>query len=94
MGWNLLVRGVRMTSTQLVWQVEFRDPMVGRLCRDFAGLSPDAVERCVSDVRLCARHLGVDLTPELVEAVAREHLVSMIKSEPPSGRRRESSPGE
>jgi hypothetical protein len=78
-----------MTSTQLALQVDVRDPVVGRLCRDFPTLSRDAVERCVCELRLRARHLGVDLTPTLVEVVAREHLMSMIKSEPPSGRRPE-----
>lgn len=61
--------------------------MVTRLRGDFTVLPPGAVEQCVSDVRLCARHLGLDATPQLVEQVAREHLVGMVKSEPPSGRR-------
>jgi hypothetical protein len=68
--------------------------MVRRLCRDFAELSPEAVEHCVDDVELRGRHLGVDLTPQLVEVVAREHLTSMVKSEPPSARRAEASSGE
>jgi hypothetical protein len=36
----------------------------------------------------------VDLTPRLVELVAREHLMSMVKSEPPSARRAERPSGE
>lgn len=76
-----------MTPTQLVWQVDVRHPIVRRLSREFAAVSPEVVERCVNDVWLRARHLGVTLTPRLVEVVAREHLVSMVKSEPPSGRR-------
>jgi hypothetical protein len=36
----------------------------------------------------------VDLTPQLVELVAREHLMSMVKSEPPSARRAEPPSGE
>jgi hypothetical protein len=83
-----------MTSTQLVWQADVRDPVIGRLCREFPSIPHDAVERCVRDVRLRARHLGVDLTPRRVEVVAREHLMSMIKSEPPSGRRPERLAGE
>lgn len=83
-----------MTPAGLRWQTEIAVPMVKRLCRDFAGLSPETVERCVHDVRLRGRHLGVDLTPQLVELVAREHLVSMVKSEPPSARRAEPGSGE
>jgi hypothetical protein len=83
-----------MTSTQLAWQADVRDPVIGRLRREFPSIPADAVERCVCDVRLRARHLGVDLTPRLVEGVAREHLMSMIKSEPPSGRRPEPLSGE
>jgi hypothetical protein len=57
-----------------------------RLADEFSGISPTTVERCVDDVRACVVHLGVDATPGLVERIAREHLVGMIKSEPPSGR--------
>ncbi|HXA60787.1 MAG TPA: hypothetical protein VNW94_16625 [Streptosporangiaceae bacterium] len=57
-----------------------------RLADEFSGISPATVERCVHDVRACVAHLGIDATPGLVERIAREHLVGMIKSEPPSGR--------
>jgi hypothetical protein len=83
-----------MTPTQLIWRVKVPTPMVRRLCREFPVLSPDTVERCVADVRRRGRHLGVDLTPRLVELVAREHLLSMVKSEPPSARRAEPRSGE
>ncbi|MCW2943411.1 MAG: hypothetical protein JWR24_128 [Actinoallomurus sp.] len=83
-----------MTPTQLVWRIEIPIPMVRRLCRDFAALSSDTVERCVHDVWLRGRHLGLDLTPPLVERVAREHLVCIVKSEPPSARRAEPPAGE
>jgi hypothetical protein len=83
-----------MPLTQLVWRVEVPEEMVKRLCRDFAELTPETVERCVSDIWLRGRHLGLDLTPQLVELVAREHLLSMVKSEPPSARRAEPSSGE
>jgi hypothetical protein len=78
-----------MTSTHLI----ARPAIVRRLCHDFAELSPETVERCVTDVGLRGRHLGVDLTPRVVELVAREHLVSRVKSEPPSARRAEASSG-
>jgi hypothetical protein len=83
-----------MSQTQLIWRLEVPSPLVRRLRRDFSGLSAEAVERCVADVRLRGRHLGVDLTPQLVELVAREHLMSMVKSEPPSARRAERPSGE
>ena len=83
-----------MSTTQLRWRVDVPAPMLTRLCRDFAGLSPDTVRRCVEDVWLRGRHLGVDLSPRTVELVAREHLLSMVKSEPPSARRAERAPGE
>jgi hypothetical protein len=83
-----------MSLTQLNWRLEVPSPMVRRLCRDFAELSPETVERCAADVELRGRHLGVDLTPQLVERIAREHLLSMVKSEPPSARRAEPPSGE
>jgi hypothetical protein len=83
-----------MAPTQLIWRLDVPSPMVRRLCRDFAELSTETVERCVADVRLRGRHLGVDLTPRLIEVVAREHLMSMVKSEPPSARRAEPPSGE
>jgi hypothetical protein len=83
-----------MSTTQLMWRVEVPSPMVRRLCRDFAELSPETVERCLEDIRLRGRHLGVDLSPQTFELVAREHLLSMVKSEPPSARRAERASGE
>jgi len=83
-----------MSPTQLIWRLDIPSPIVRRLSRDFAGLSPATVERCVADVERRGRHLGVDLTPGLVEVVAREHLVSMVKSEPPSARRAGGPSGE
>lgn len=62
------------------------DPIVVRLRTEFVGLSLATVERCVTDVWACARHLGVVITPGQVEQVAREHLIGVVKSEPPSGR--------
>lgn len=75
-----------MTPTQLVWQVDVRNPIVRRLCRDFAAVPAEVVERCVNDMWLRARHLGVEPRPRVIEGVAREQLLSMVKSEPPSGR--------
>ncbi len=83
-----------MTPTQTVWRVEVPSTVVRRLCGDFTALSPETVKRCVRDVRRRGRHLGLDLGPVLVELVAREHLVSMVKSEPPSARRAQGAAGE
>jgi hypothetical protein len=57
-----------------------------RLSDEFGDLDPDAVRRCVADVSACVVHLGMEPAPALVELIAREHLVGMVKSEPPSGR--------
>ncbi|WP_017612556.1 hypothetical protein [Nocardiopsis salina] len=55
-----------------------------RLHDEFSALSHRRVERCVSDTWKCAEHLGVPVTPDLVERVAREHLEAMVNSVPPS----------
>lgn len=65
---------------------ETRDLLARRLAAEFAILASSTVERCVADVQACVTHLGLDATPVLVERIAREHLVGMVKSEPPSGR--------
>jgi len=57
-----------------------------RLRDEFGGLDPDTVRRCVADVSACVVHLGMEPAPALVELIAREHLVGVVKSEPPSGR--------
>lgn len=55
-----------------------------RLYDEFSGLSHRCVERCVSDTWHCVEHLGIAVTPHLVERVAREHLEAMVNSVPPS----------
>ena len=65
---------------------EVRRSLSGRLAAEFASFPPAAVERCVADVQARPAHLGLDPTPALVERMAREQLVGMVKSEPPSGR--------
>ncbi|GAA0272335.1 hypothetical protein GCM10009527_080980 [Actinomadura nitritigenes] len=65
---------------------ETRDALTRRLTDEFSHFSPDAVHQCVADVQACMAHLGLDPTPARVERMAREHLVGMLKSEPPSGR--------
>jgi hypothetical protein len=55
-------------------------------------ISADTVARYVADAWACADHLGLEVTPRLVEQIAREHLTAMVKSEPPSGRCAEPKP--
>lgn len=55
-----------------------------RLHDEFSALSHRCVERCVSDTWHCVEHLGIAVTPHLVERVAREHLEAMVNSVPPS----------
>jgi hypothetical protein len=59
--------------------------LTGRLALEFSSFTIATVERCVADVQACMTHLGVDPTPAMVERIAREHLVGMVKSQPPSG---------
>ncbi|WP_241661533.1 hypothetical protein [Thermomonospora catenispora] len=65
---------------------ETREQLSRRLVAEFAPLSAETVRRCVADVLACMTHLGVEPTPAVVERMAREHLIGMVKSEPPSGR--------
>ncbi|MFV2194904.1 hypothetical protein [Nocardiopsis sp. LOL_012] len=55
-----------------------------RLHNEFSALPHRCVERCVSDTWNCVEHLGITVTPHLVERVAREHLEAMVNSVPPS----------
>jgi hypothetical protein len=63
---------------------------LARLSEEFATFPTEAVQRCVTDVHACMTHLGLDASPDKVERMAREHLLGMLKSEPPSGRTRAS----
>jgi hypothetical protein len=68
------------------YQGEIRHMITERLSVEFVFFTHDTVARCVADVWVRAEHLGLEVTPPLVERVAREHLTAMEKSEPPSGR--------
>ncbi len=61
----------------------FHSQVNARLAAEFPTVPPSAVDRCVADVRACAEHLGVEATPEVVERVAREHLLALVNSAPP-----------
>jgi len=57
-----------------------------RLTAEFPALAPGDIERCVAETWICAQHLGLAVTTRLVERVAREHLLGLVNSVPPSGR--------
>ncbi|WP_239161672.1 hypothetical protein [Acrocarpospora phusangensis] len=61
-------------------------PVNAVLAAEFPAVPRPAVERCVADVWACAEHLGVEVTPAIIERIAREHLLAMINSAPPSSR--------
>ncbi|ACZ89787.1 hypothetical protein [Streptosporangium roseum] len=61
----------------------FHDPVSARLAAEFLTVPLGTVARCVADVRACAEHLRVDATPEVIERVAREHLLALVNSAPP-----------
>lgn len=54
-----------------------------RLHDEYSALSHRRVERCVNDTWKCAEHLGIAVTPHLVERVAREHLEAMVTPSQP-----------
>ncbi|WP_455432949.1 hypothetical protein [Streptosporangium soli] len=57
--------------------------MSARLAAEFRKVPADTVGRCVTDVWACADHLGIPPTPDVVERVAREHLLAIVNSAPP-----------
>jgi hypothetical protein len=61
-------------------------PVSAVLAAEFPAVPRLTVERCVADVWACAEHLGVEVTPAIIERIAREHLLAMINSAPPSRR--------
>jgi hypothetical protein len=62
------------------------EPVTSRLTAEFPALAPATIARCVADTWICAEHLGLAVTTGLVERVAREHLLVLVNSVPPSGR--------
>ncbi|MBD3143588.1 hypothetical protein IEQ31_10420 [Microbispora camponoti] len=57
-----------------------------RLAAEFLTVPPSTVARCVADAWACGQHLGLDVTAEIVERIARERLLGMVNSAPPSRR--------
>jgi hypothetical protein len=60
------------------------DPLSALLAAEFPTIGVDDVNRRIVDVWVRAAHLGVDATPDMVERIAREHLLGMVNSSPPS----------
>lgn len=56
------------------------DDTVRRLAAQFPAIEPYVVRNCVRDTRNCAAHLGVDVAPEVLERLAREHLLTLESS--------------
>ncbi|WP_246266907.1 hypothetical protein [Nonomuraea typhae] len=54
-----------------------------RLAEEFLTVPVDTIDRCVADVRACAEHLGIEPTAQVVERIAREHLLAIVNSAPP-----------
>ncbi|MEV4097660.1 hypothetical protein [Streptosporangium saharense] len=61
----------------------FRDRVSSGLAAEFPTVPPGTVARRVADARARAEHLGIEATPEVVERVAREHLLALVNSAPP-----------
>jgi hypothetical protein len=81
----------RAVAAGATHKFRWTDPAVGQrithqLTAEFPGLAPADIARCVSDTGICAHHLGLTVTARLVERVAREHLLGLMNSVPPSGR--------
>ncbi|GAA5060295.1 hypothetical protein GCM10023259_047170 [Thermocatellispora tengchongensis] len=63
---------------------ECRELVAAHLAEEFLKVPVEDVAKCVADVWACAEHLGFRPTPEVVERVAREHLLALVNSSPPS----------
>lgn len=62
---------------------DLREPVTSHLAAEFLTVPVDTVDRCVADVCACAEHLGIEATADVVERVAREHLLALVNSAPP-----------
>ncbi|WP_433354124.1 hypothetical protein ACQP25_11445 [Microtetraspora malaysiensis] len=60
------------------------EPVSARLAAEFLTVPAERVSRCVADVWACTEHLGLRATPATVEWIAREHLLALVNSAPPS----------
>lgn len=83
-----LAMGVTIGTIAATSKAGPADPVSRRLAAEFPKVPMESVERCVADARARSRHLGIAPTPETVERVAREHLLALVNSAPPSPIRR------
>ncbi|GAA4090350.1 hypothetical protein ACIBH1_33185 [Nonomuraea sp. NPDC050663] len=60
-----------------------REPVSLRLAEEFLTVPVDTIDRCVADVCACADHLGIEATADIIERIAREHLLAIVNSAPP-----------
>ncbi|WP_084963806.1 hypothetical protein [Thermoactinospora rubra] len=60
-----------------------REPVSLRLAEEFLTVPVETIDRCVADVCACAEHLGIEATAEVIERIAREHLLAIVNSAPP-----------
>nr|WP_062334785.1 hypothetical protein [Herbidospora sakaeratensis] len=74
------------SSTAATTRAGTREAVAARLAEEFLTVPLVTVERCVDDVCACTEHLGVDVTPVSIERIAREHLLALVNSAPPSRR--------
>lgn len=65
---------------------ELMDLVIARLAAEFVTVPPATLSRRVADVWACAEHLGLNVTPEIIERVARERLLGLVNSTPPPPR--------
>jgi hypothetical protein len=83
----VIERAVAGAQVQRVLRTDLAasETVTSRLTAEFPALAPATVERCVTDTWICADHLGLAVTAGLVERVARERLLGLVNSVPPSG---------
>jgi hypothetical protein len=63
---------------------ELVELVIARLAAEFLTVPLSTVDRSVADAWARGEHLGLAVTPEIVERVAREHLLGLVNSAPPS----------
>lgn len=73
------VEGVAYRGVASMLEIAVDGTLLDRLAAQFPALDRRTVHRCVRDTCACAEHLGLDVTPALVEALVREHLTAQQK---------------
>lgn len=60
-----------------------RDALTARLAAEFLDVPTEIVSGRVRDAWARTEHLGITATPEVIERIAREHLLAVVNSTPP-----------